>query len=77
MNLYGNRYAMTRNRPIFFILCFTIALIIFSGSLLSQNKQFRQSNRKLILQNDSLKSVVIELSRKKDSSTSQPNQPAR
>jgi hypothetical protein len=66
---------MVWNRPIFFILSFIAALIIFSGSLLSQNKQYRQSNRKLILQNDSLKSVLIELNKKKDSTTARFNLP--
>jgi hypothetical protein len=66
-----------RNRPIFLILCFVAAIVVFSGSLLSQNKQYRQSNRKLILQNDSLKSVLIELNKIKDSTTTQLSQHGR
>jgi hypothetical protein len=38
-----------------------IALVILNGCLLKQNISFKQQNRELILQNDSLMAVTIQL----------------
>lgn len=48
-----------------FILLFTIIviLIVTSGGLLKKTIDYKQENRKLILQNDSLQSVLITLNR--------------
>ncbi len=48
-----------------FILLFTIIpiLIVTSGGLLKKTIEYKNQNRKLILQNDSLQSVVITLNR--------------
>lgn len=48
-----------------YILLFTIiaTLMVTSGGLLKKTIDYKRQNRKLILQNDSLQSVVITLSR--------------
>jgi hypothetical protein len=48
-----------------FILLFSIipVLIVTSGGLLKKTIDYKHENRKLILQNDSLQSVVISLNR--------------
>lgn len=48
-----------------YILLFTInaMLIVTSGRLLKETIDYKLENRKLILQNDSLQSVVITLNR--------------
>jgi hypothetical protein len=53
---------MKSRRFIFlFILCVPIPLVIASGFLIRQSIEYKSANRKLILQNDSLKSVLIEM----------------
>jgi hypothetical protein len=48
-----------------YILLFTIIaiLIVTNGGLLKKTIEYKDQNRKLILQNDSLQSVVISLNR--------------
>jgi len=41
-------------------------LVVVSGCLYKQTIDYKQDNRELILQNDSLRAVVIELTRKID-----------
>ncbi|HUP14173.1 MAG TPA: hypothetical protein VM187_18255, partial [Niastella sp.] len=48
------------------LLAFTLMLVAVSGCLLKQTIDYKWANRELILQNDSLKGVVIELTRKID-----------
>lgn len=43
-------------------------LVVVSGCLFSQNIEYKSANRKLILQNDSLMSVLINMNRKADRS---------
>lgn len=45
------------------LLAFAIILTLVNGSLLRDNLSFKKDNRRLILQNDSLSSVIIELNR--------------
>jgi hypothetical protein len=52
------------------LLAFIIMLVGVSGCLFKQTIDYKWANRELILQNDSLKGVVIELTRKID--TTQP-----
>ncbi|WP_205508954.1 hypothetical protein [Longitalea arenae] len=49
-----------------FLLAFIIMLVIVCSFLYKQTIDYKWENRELILQNDSLKSVVIELMRKID-----------
>jgi len=49
-----------------FLLAFIIMLVVVSGCLFKQTIDYKWENRELILQNDSLKGVVIELTRKID-----------
>lgn len=46
-----------------FILTIIAILIVTNGGLLKKTYDYQKQNRKLILQNDSLQSVVISLSR--------------
>ena len=48
------------------LLAFTVMLVAVSGCLFKQTIDYKWENRELILQNDSLKGVVIELTRKID-----------
>ena len=48
------------------LFAFIIMLVVVSGCLFKQTIDYRWENRELILQNDSLKGVVIELTRKID-----------
>jgi hypothetical protein len=48
------------------LFAFIIILVVVSGCLFKQTIDYRWENRELILQNDSLKGVVIELTRKID-----------
>jgi hypothetical protein len=48
------------------LLAFIIMLVAVSGCLFKQTIDYKWENRELILQNDSLKGVVIELTRKID-----------
>ena len=48
------------------LLAFVIMLVVVSGCLYKQTIDYKQENRVLILQNDSLRAVVIELTRKID-----------
>jgi hypothetical protein len=48
------------------LLAFIIMLVVVSGCLFKQTIDYKWENRELILQNDSLKGVVIELTRKID-----------
>lgn len=58
---------MNLSRTTYFsMMVFTVMLIALVGYLFRQNNIYRSANRKLILQNDSLTSVVIELNRKVD-----------
>jgi hypothetical protein len=47
-----------------FLLAFIIMLVVVSGCLFKQTIDYKWENRELILQNDSLKGVVIDLNRK-------------
>ncbi|THU41141.1 hypothetical protein FAM09_03230 [Niastella caeni] len=49
-----------------FLLAFVIMLVVVSGCLFKQTVDYKWENRELILQNDSLRGVVIELTRKLD-----------
>jgi hypothetical protein len=51
-----------------FLLAFIIMLVVVSGCLLKQTFDYKWENRELILQNDSLRGVVIDLTRKIDTS---------
>jgi hypothetical protein len=58
---------MKLRRPVFTcLLAFTTMLVAVSGCLFKQTIDYKWANRELILQNDSLKGVVIELTRKID-----------
>jgi hypothetical protein len=58
---------MKLRRPVFTcLLAFMTMLVAVSGCLFKQTIDYRSANRELILQNDSLKGVVIELTRKID-----------
>jgi hypothetical protein len=46
------------------LLAFIIMLVVVSGCLFKQTIDYKWENRELILQNDSLRGVVIELNRK-------------
>jgi hypothetical protein len=48
------------------LLAFIIMLVVVSGCLFKQTIDYKWANRELILQNDSLRGVVIELTRKID-----------
>lgn len=48
------------------LLAFLITLVVVNGCLIKQSVDFKWENRELILQNDSLRGVVIELTRKID-----------
>jgi hypothetical protein len=48
------------------LLAFILMLAAVSGCLFKQTIDYKWANRELILQNDSLKGVVIELTRKID-----------
>jgi hypothetical protein len=43
---------------------FTILLVMVSGCLIKNTVDYKMANRKLILQNDSLRAVIIDLTRK-------------
>jgi hypothetical protein len=47
-----------------FLLVFIAIIIAVSGSLFKQANDYKTSTRQLILQNDSLRGVIIELNRK-------------
>lgn len=49
-----------------FLLAFITMLVVVSGCLFKQTVDYKWENRELILQNDSLRGVVIELTRKLD-----------
>ncbi len=49
-----------------FLLAFITMLVVVSGYLFKQTVDYKWENRELILQNDSLRGVVIELTRKLD-----------
>jgi hypothetical protein len=51
-----------------FLLAFIIMLVVVSGCLFKQTIAYQWENRELILQNDSLRGVVIDLTRKIDTS---------
>jgi hypothetical protein len=58
---------MKLRRPVLTcLLAFVIMLVAVSGCLFKQTIDYKWANRELILQNDSLKGVVIELTRKID-----------
>jgi len=44
-----------------FLICVIMGLLALSGCLFKQSTSYRQQNRELILENDSLISVNIEL----------------
>jgi hypothetical protein len=48
------------------LLAFITMLVVVSGCLFKQTVDYKWENRELILQNDSLRGVVIELTRKLD-----------
>ena len=63
----GKNRTMNRRRSVCqLLLAFVIMLVVVSGCLYKQTIDYKQDNRELILQNDSLKAVVIELTRKID-----------
>ena len=45
------------------LLCALVALLALSAYLLQQNSHYRDANRRLILQNDSILSANLELHR--------------
>jgi hypothetical protein len=49
-----------------FLLAFIITLVVVNGCLIKKTADYKWENRELILQNDSLRGVVIELTRKID-----------
>lgn len=49
------------------LLAFVIILTLVNGSLFRDNLSLKKDNRRLILQNDSLSSVIIELNRNTNS----------
>jgi hypothetical protein len=58
---------MKIRRPVYICLfAFVTMLAAVSGCLFKQTIDYKWENRELILQNDSLKGVVIELTRKID-----------
>ena len=58
---------MRLKRSVFqLLLAFIIMLVVVSGCLYKQTIDYKQDNRELILQNDSLRAVVIELTQKMD-----------
>lgn len=56
----------TRRSVYQLLLAFIIMLVVVSGCLYKQTIDYKRDNRELILQNDSLRAVVIELTRKMD-----------
>lgn len=55
---------MKLKRPIYILLITIIVILVFtSGGLFKRAIDYKQENRKLILQNDSLQAVVISLNR--------------
>jgi len=63
----GKNRTMNRRRSVYqLLLAFVIMLVVVSGCLYKQTIDYKQENRELILQNDSLRAVVIELTRKID-----------
>jgi hypothetical protein len=55
---------MKLRRSVYILLLTMIAMLIAaSGGLLKKSIDYKHENRKLILQNDSLQSVVISLNR--------------
>lgn len=52
---------MKANPLVIFFFLVPVSLIIGSSFLVKQTIDYRLANRKLILQNDSLQSVIIEL----------------
>ena len=58
---------MKIRRPVYIgLFAFVTMLAAVSGCLFKQTIDYKWANRELILQNDSLKGVVIELTRKID-----------
>jgi uncharacterized membrane protein YciS (DUF1049 family) len=51
----------SRRLKFIFILCIPIPLVIAGSFLIRQSIEYRSANRDLILQNDSLKSVLIKM----------------
>ena len=45
------------------LLAFIITLVVVNGCLIKKTADYKWENRELILQNDSLRGVVIELTR--------------
>ena len=57
------------DRPIKTLLTIlTVLLFITSGCLLKRTYDYKQANRQLLLQNDSLKAVVIDLTLRSNAS---------
>lgn len=52
-----------RSFTILFVV-FAIFLVALTGCLMSSTHNYKMVNRKLILQNDSLRAVVIDLTRR-------------
>lgn len=66
--LIYNLFAMP-DRPIKTLLTIlTVLLFITSGCLLKRTYDYKQANRQLLLQNDSLKAVVIDLTLRSNAS---------
>jgi uncharacterized BrkB/YihY/UPF0761 family membrane protein len=62
---------MRLNRPLYLLLLiFITSLVFISGCLFKRTIDYQQANRELILQNDSLKAVVIDLNRKIEAANS-------
>jgi hypothetical protein len=60
----GKSRQMKLKRPVYtIVLAFITILVVVSGCLFKQTIDYKWANRELILQNDSLKGVVIELTR--------------
>jgi len=62
---------MRLNRSLYLLLLiFITSLVFISGCLFKRTIDYQQANRELILQNDSLKAVVIDLNRRIDEAKS-------
>jgi hypothetical protein len=65
---------MKRNKALFIVQTALIAILVgANGILINQNNHFKEKNRKLLLQNDSIQSVNLILSNTVDTITKKSN----
>ena len=65
---------MKRNKALFIVQTALIAILVgANGILINQNNHIKEKNRKLLLQNDSIKSVNLILSNTVDTITKKSN----